>query len=128
MPAKQFAFGEPLPKRSTVPVERSASDGHPGNDQPDRRQREHNNQNLREHIECFVSDDMGYLKVRRGLDSEDVHLTWQFCNGKFYGHYVYVRVSYWQLDYGLELLIQKRDEVYTGSRTPTPDKRKPSHD
>lgn len=117
------AWGEggnvgPAGRRKEVAHERDASQ-----EQPKSRSTHQQKETLRNCIDDFTADDMGYLKIRRGLDSQDVHLTWQFSNGKFYGHYVYVRVEWWQIDYGLELLIQKRDEVYQGTRRPTPDKR-----
>lgn len=70
----------------------------------------------------FVDHDDGFLKVRRALDSSDLHLTWTWSVGRLAGRYVYVRVLCWQVGYGLELLMQKLLESEAGLRTPTRDK------
>jgi hypothetical protein len=70
----------------------------------------------------FSDHDDGFLKMRRALDSSDLHLTWTWSVGKQAGKYVYVRVFAWQIAYGLELLLEKLHDVETGQRRATPDK------
>jgi hypothetical protein len=70
----------------------------------------------------FVEHDNGFLKVRRALDSDTLHLTWTWSVGKHAGTYVYVAVEYWQLDYGLTLLLAKVFQAELGVRKTTPDK------
>lgn len=70
----------------------------------------------------FVDHDDGFLKVRRALDSADLHLTWTWSVGRLAGRYVYVRVFAWQTAYGLELLMQKVAECEAGLRPATIDK------
>lgn len=82
-----------------------------------------NNKSLAgEFLVNFVDHDDGFLKVRRALDSSDLHLTWTWSVGKHAGRYVYVRVFTWQVGYGLELLLHKRDQADAGLIRPSPDK------
>lgn len=74
------------------------------------------------HIVEFVDHDDGFLKIRRGLDSSDLHLTWTWSVGTNAGRYVYVRVFSWQVGYGLALLAEKMAECNSGARRATPDK------
>lgn len=71
----------------------------------------------------FTEHDNGYLKVRRALDSQDLHLTWTWSVGTWRGSYVYARVEYWRVSFGLELLQSKVLDVEDGLRKPSPDKR-----
>jgi hypothetical protein len=82
---------------------------------------------LGEVLIMLADNDGGYLKVRRSALSPDLHLTWTWTIGKWSGHYVYVRVPFWQLAYGLALLAEKTVDVESGLRKPTPDKRNPDH-
>lgn len=118
--------GNRLAKR-TPQVEADARHRDSRSHEHDRQEEQRYSEDLAHVLKNFADDDMGFLKVRRGLDTSELHLTWTFCNGPHYGTYVYVKVDYWQLDYGLSLLIEKRDEVYSGLRRSTPDKRNPSH-
>lgn len=113
-------LGKPTGQAAIDAAQRRAREG-----EPNPEEKKYHNQNLRSVFEDFVNDDEGYLKLRRGLDSQELHLTWTWCNGKFYGCYVYVRCEWWQLDYGLALLVEKRREVNEGRLKPTPDRRSP---
>ena len=75
-----------------------------------------------EKLKEFVDHDNGFLKVRRALDSSDLHLTWTWSVGPFAARYVYVRVFAWQMGYGLTMLLEKLTEVEAGERLSTPDK------
>lgn len=79
---------------------------------------------LRHSIDQLVNDDDGYLKMRRSSLSSDLHLTWTFTANEYSGSYVYVRVDYWQVHDGLELLLGKMRAVRLGQLRPTPDKRR----
>lgn len=71
----------------------------------------------------FVGLEGGYLKVRRSLDERDVHLTYSWSAGTHQGCYVYVRIEYFRIGYGLDLLWGKVLSVQEGRIRPTPDKR-----
>lgn len=71
----------------------------------------------------IITEHDGYLKVRVGLDSDELHLTWTWTIGTWAGYYVYVRVFKWQVDYGLALLFDKMSRVNDGVKIPTRDKR-----
>lgn len=73
-------------------------------------------------LQSFSSHDDGFLKVRRSADSDDLHLTWTWNLGTHSSRYVYVKVAYWQLAYGLVLLYTKLTQVELGERKATPDK------
>lgn len=66
--------------------------------------------------------DHGYLKIRRGALSADLHCTYTWSLGKNQGSYVYVRGEFWEMPYLLETLLQKIEEVDKGLRRPSPDK------
>jgi hypothetical protein len=70
----------------------------------------------------FCDHGSGYLKVRRSDPGGDLHLTWTYSGGKYAGTYLYVRVEYWRLLFGLELLERKVLEADGGVRKPTPDR------
>lgn len=69
----------------------------------------------------FIHRDDGYLKVKRELDSSTVHFTWTFTAGQWAKHYVYSRVEYYDVAYGLELLLSKIVAVEEGRSRPTRD-------
>lgn len=74
-------------------------------------------------VMSFFSDHGGgCLKVRRSETGQDLHLTWTWAAGKHRGFYVYVRVEYWRLLFGLELLEVKVLEAEAGRLRPSPDK------
>lgn len=80
---------------------------------------------LGEVLVMLADNDGGYLKVRRSALGPDLHLTWTWTLGDWCAHYVYVRVPFWQLAYGLSLLAEKIVDVEAGLRKPTRDKRNP---
>lgn len=80
-------------------------------------------QALERTMDFFCNHDRGYLKLRRGLDSDDIHITYTWSVGTWRGYYVYVRCEYWRLLFGLTLLEEKVLDVDNGLRKPTPDKR-----
>jgi hypothetical protein len=63
----------------------------------------------------------GWLRACPDGDSTLVYLKWKFTGGKWAGHYVMVLVYYWQLDYGLSLLLDKIAAVEEGAKRPTRD-------
>jgi len=73
-------------------------------------------------FQFFLTQDDGYLKVKRELDSDDVHFTWIWTMGKWARHYVYVRMAFYDACSALQLLEHKRSEVDRGLRHPTPDR------
>lgn len=74
----------------------------------------------------FLAFDHGYLKVRRASLGSDTHLTWTWTLGSHAGTYVYVRVNFWEVAFGLKVLARKVFEVDEGRVRSTPDKRNPS--
>jgi len=70
----------------------------------------------------FIHRDDGYLKVKREADASQVHFTWTYTLGQWAKHYLYVRVEYYDVPYGLNLLWQKIEDVDAGRRQPTPDR------
>lgn len=74
------------------------------------------------HMVEIIHRDDGYLKIRRELDSAQMHLTWTWTMGQWARCYVYVRVEYYAIGFGLGLLMDKITEVDHGLRVPTPDK------
>jgi hypothetical protein len=70
----------------------------------------------------FLHRHGGYLKVRRDIDGPDVHLTWTWNSAPLHGTYVYVRVPYWRVGWGLEVLEGKIEQSEAGTRRPTHDK------
>lgn len=122
------AYGESVGSRSAKSGRKVASPSDPSADKPKRGQKDQDDQYLSELIQTLVDDDMGYLKLRRGLDTSLLHLTWTWASGPHHGFYVYACVSYWELQEGLQLVLVKRNEVYEGVRRPTPDKRRSSID
>ena len=79
---------------------------------------------LRHSLDELVNDDSGYLKIRRGTLGPEVHITWTYTLTEHAGHYVYVRVDYWKIHEGLDLLCSKIRAVALGQLRPTPDKRR----
>lgn len=63
----------------------------------------------------------GWLRACPDGDSTLVYLKWKFTAGRWANHYVMVLVYYWQLDYGLSLLLDKIAAVDEGARRPTQD-------
>lgn len=80
---------------------------------------------MSQHMALWADHDGGYLKIRRGTDSPDIHLAWTWSIGIHAGKYVYVRTEYWRLLFGLEVLWQKVLEAEAGLRKPSPDKLRP---
>lgn len=72
----------------------------------------------------FATHAGGFLKLRRDSTSDDVHLAFTWNLGKPVGTYVYVRIPYYRLAFGLEVLQTKVLEVESGERKGTPDKYK----
>lgn len=56
-----------------------------------------------------------------GRDTESVYIKWKFSHGPHAGFYVMAVVQYWQMGYGLSLLVDKLDAVDEGSLKPTRD-------
>jgi hypothetical protein len=79
------------------------------------------------HLSSFTTYDAGYLKLRRESDGPQLHLTWTWTLTRHAGTYVYVRINFWEIDTGLNLLWRKVLEVESGVRKPTADKFKDSH-
>jgi hypothetical protein len=71
----------------------------------------------------FSNFDHGYLKLRRSPLGADLHITWTWTLGPHSGSYVYVRVEFWRITYGLELLARKVFDVDEGKLRPSPDRR-----
>jgi hypothetical protein len=84
-------------------------------------------QQLARLLDQLVNWDFGYFKLRRATLGGELHLTWTWTLGVHSGSYVYVRVQYWQLTYGLELLSSKVFQVQEGKLIPTVDKRGSRH-
>lgn len=78
-------------------------------------------------LDQLVNWDHGYFKLRRSSSGAELHLTWTWTLGTHAGSYVYVRVMYWELAYGLQLLSEKVFKADEGQLTPTPDKRGSRH-
>lgn len=83
--------------------------------------------NLQRLLEQIVNWDHGYFKLRRSSTGGDLHLTWTWTLGTHAGSYVYVRVMYWELAFGLQLLAEKVFKADEGKLTPTVDKRGSRH-
>lgn len=77
-------------------------------------------------MKFFVEHDDGFLKVRRSLDSVDLHVTYSWSSGPHAGCYVYSKVEYWQLAFGLDLVRVKVLEAEEGIRKPSPDRMRTS--
>jgi hypothetical protein len=74
----------------------------------------------------FSNWDHGYLKARRSPLGSDLHLTWTWTMGPHSGSYVYARVEYWRITFGLEVLSRKVFRVDEGLERPSPDRRNPA--
>jgi hypothetical protein len=101
----------------------------PGFDEQSQDQEQNYKQNAKSHhlshlIEQMSNWDHGYLKMRRSPDTTDLHLTWTWTLTAASGSYVYVKVDYWDIELGFDMLCRKVFEVDEGVRKPTPDKRK----
>lgn len=75
-------------------------------------------------LEQLTGWDHGYLKMRRGSDGPDLHLTWTWTLGPSTGSYVYARVNFWELEFGLDIITRKVFQVDEGLLKPTVDKRR----
>jgi len=73
-------------------------------------------------VSFFSEHDDGFLKIRRSLDSADLHLAYTWNTGPHAGSYVYVKTEHWRFTFGLALLKAKVLEAEDGYRKPTPDR------
>jgi hypothetical protein len=69
----------------------------------------------------LVTRDDGWLRIVPARDSESVYIKWKFSRGPWSGHYVMTVVQYWQMGYGLALLVDKLDAADEGTFKPTKD-------
>jgi hypothetical protein len=69
----------------------------------------------------LVTRDDGWLRIIPSRDSESVYIKWKFSHGTHAGYYVMCVVQYWQMGYGLNLLVDKLEAVEKGTFKPTRD-------
>ena len=69
----------------------------------------------------LVTREDGWLRIVPGRDTEQVYIKWKFTHGRWTRHYVMAVVQYWQMGYGLSLLVDKLDAVDEGTLKPTLD-------
>lgn len=69
----------------------------------------------------LVTREDGWLRIVPARDTEQVYIKWKFSRGPWSRHYVMTVVQYWQMGYGLSLLVDKLDAVDEGSFKPTLD-------
>jgi hypothetical protein len=69
----------------------------------------------------LVTREDGWLRIVPARDSESVYIKWKFSRGPWSRHYVMTVVQYWQMGYGLSLLLDKLEAVDSGSFKPTQD-------
>lgn len=69
----------------------------------------------------LVTREDGWLRITPIRDSGTVFIKWKFTRGDWAGHYVMSVVQYWQMGYGLALLLDKLLAVEYGSLRPTKD-------
>lgn len=69
----------------------------------------------------LVTREDGWLRIVPARDTEAVYIKWKFCRGPWARHYVMVVCQYWQMGYGLALLVDKLDAVDEGARKPSLD-------
>lgn len=69
----------------------------------------------------LVTRDDGWLRIVPARDSDSVYIKWKFSRGPWSRHYVMAVVQYWQMGYGLSLLLDKLDAVDSGAFKPTQD-------
>lgn len=80
-----------------------------------------NDANLLHNLASLCDRDDGWLRIVRPRDSDTLYLKWKYTQGKHAGYYVMACVQYWQVSYGLELLVDKLDAVAAGAHRPTKD-------
>lgn len=69
----------------------------------------------------LMQRDDGWLRMVPHPLDDVLYLKWKFNKGQHSGCYVMSRVASWQLDYGLDLLLDKLAAVDDGSKRPTRD-------
>ena len=69
----------------------------------------------------LVTREDGWLRIVPARDSESVYIKWKFTHGPHARCYVMAVVQYWQMGYGLALMVDKLDAVDAGKLKPTLD-------
>jgi hypothetical protein len=72
-------------------------------------------------LDWFCCQNDGWLRLVPHVDDDLLYIKWKWSSGEFQGMYVMVRVTPWQVVYGLVLLRQKVEEVQDHIRTPVLD-------
>lgn len=65
--------------------------------------------------------DEGTIRLTPSVDASCWHMTYKWRWGTWQDHYVYVKVSPDEFEWGLIMLYTKVREVWTGERRPTKD-------
>lgn len=65
--------------------------------------------------------DDGYLRIIPDGAGKSCFYKWKFTRGEHAGYYVMAVVEYWQVDYGVTLLMQKITSVVVGASKPVKD-------
>jgi hypothetical protein len=67
--------------------------------------------------------DDGYLRLIPDGSGKSCYYKWKWTRGPKAGYYVMAVVSYFQIDYGLQLLVDKMQAVDAGTSKPVKDTR-----